>query len=164
MKTQEEIVKQVEKKTADDLFGFQTSCLIPYLDYEHAKQYLKPEVTRENWQREEKSPADEIKDYMPFAWDKANNCRGISASRSIEHMIGWLWLDGKDELLPKMESEYEFYGKPCLVLVCQEYGIDWRELDDGLWGNDEDGVKIKAEEALAQHGIVMDIKEKGVEK
>ena len=153
MKTQDEIVKRIETVKADDFLGFQVNCLIPYLDFTHAKPYLKPTVTEDQWKIESRTPAENIKEYMPFAWDKANNCRGISASRSIDHMTAWLWLDGKDELLPRMESDYEFYGKPCLVIVCQEYGIDWRKLDDGFWRNDERSEATLPEVALSAHGI-----------
>lgn len=156
MKTQEEIAKRLEAIKEEDIFGFESDCLIPYLDFQHAKPYLKPEVTEGDWHIEPMTPAEEIKDYMPFAWDKANNCRGLSAGRSIEHMVAWLWLDGKDELISKMESEYEFYGKPCLVLICQEYGIDWRKLDDGSWRNDEYGEGITPDVALAKHGISLE--------
>ena len=154
MRTQEEIVKRIEASKKDDFLGFQRSCLISFLDFAHAKAYLKPEVTEDKWQIEGQTPTEIIKNYMPFAWDKANTCRGISASRSIDHMIAWLWLDNKNDLLPKMKSEYEFYGKPCLVLVCQEYGIDWRMLDDGLWRNDEEGEALPPNKALAIHGII----------
>ncbi len=156
MKTQDEIVERMEQVKDNDFFGFQQSDLMDYLDYDHSKPFLKDDTTKEQWEEfavETKTPTEAIKDYMPFAWEKANNCRGLSASRSIEHMTAWLWLDGKDELLPKMESEYEFYGKPCLVIVCREYNIDWRKLDDGLWRNDEDGGSIPTDSALAIHGI-----------
>ncbi len=153
MRTQDEIVKRIEAVIKEDWIGFQTSCLIRHLDFAHAMPYLKPKVTEDQSQIEKQTPSEIIKHYMPFAWEKANSCRGISASRSVEHMVAWLWLDGKDELLPKMESEYEFYGKPCLVLVCQEYGIDWRKLDDGFWRNDEGSESILPDRALALHGI-----------
>lgn len=148
MKTQDEIVARVRIRKEHDFFGFETSEYLDYLDFAHAKEFLKPDATPEQWEKvhsKAKSPEDAIKDYMPFAWDKANNCRGISAGRSICHMIAWLWLDGKD--WPELE-DYEYYGKPHLVRICKEYGIDWRALDDNHWRNDEDGEGISADEAL----------------
>jgi len=149
MKTQDEIVIRIRDRKEHDFFGFETSEYLDYLDFDHAKEFLKPEATKEKWEKDihgkARPPADMIKDYMPFAWDKANNCRGISAARSICHMIAWLWLDGKDwsEL-----EDYEYYGKPQLVRICKEYGIDWRALDDNRWRNDENGRSISADEAL----------------
>jgi hypothetical protein len=137
-----------------DFFGFQRSDLIDDLPFENAKEYLKDGVTAEEWDgREKRTPEERIRDYMPFAWDKANGCRGLSAGRSVEHMKTWLWLDSKDELSDKLETVYEFYGKPCLVLVCKEYGIDWKALDDGNWVNEEDGPALTAEEGLKRHNI-----------
>lgn len=149
MRTQDEIVARIRTRKERDFFGFETSEYLDYLDFAHAKEFLKPEATKEKWEKDihskAKPPADMIKGYMPFAWDKANNCRGISASRSISHMIAWLWIDGKD--WPEIEN-YEYYGKPQLVRICKEYGIDWRALDDDRWANNEGGKGITGDEAL----------------
>lgn len=152
MRTQQEILDRIAAIKADDIFGFQSSDLIAYLDFEHAKPFINAGVTAEEWgtgRDTRPSPADAIKSYMAFAWDKANNCRGLSAGRSVEHMKSWLWLDGKDELAAKLDGVYEYYGKPCLYLVCKEYGIEWTELDNDHWTNDEDSVGLNAGEAIA---------------
>lgn len=147
MKTQDEIVARVKARKEHDFFGFEVSEYMDYLDYAHAKEFLKPDTTQEQWEKvtSKMTPEEAIKDYMLFAWGKANNCRGISACRSICHMIAWLWLDGKD--WPEIEN-YEYYGKPQLVRICKEYGIDWRALDDNHWKNDESSKGISADEAL----------------
>lgn len=148
MRTQDEIVARIRTRKEQDFFGFETSEYLDYLDYTHAKEFLKPETTQKQWEKvrsEAKSPEEAIKDYMPFAWGKANDCRGISAGRSIMHMVAWLWLDGKD--WSEIE-DYQYYGKPQLVRICKEYGIDWRALDDNRWRNSEDGKAISADEAL----------------
>ncbi len=148
MRTQDEIVARIRDRKEHDFLGFEVSEYIDYLDYAHAKEFLKDDTTEERWEKVRKgtkTPAEAIKGYMPFAWDKANNCRGISAGRSIQHMVAWLWLDGKD--WPEIE-DYEYYGKPQLVRICKEYDIDWRALDDDRWANDEEGKGITADEAL----------------
>jgi len=148
MRTQDEIVARIRTRKEHDFFGFEVSEYVDYLDYVHAKEFLKEGTTQEQWEKirsETKTPEETIKDYMPFAWDKANNCRGISAGRSIMHMIAWLWLDGKD--WSEIEG-YEYYGKPQLVRICEEYGIDWRALDDDHWTNEEGANGITADEAL----------------
>lgn len=150
-RSQDEIVAQIRSHREDDMLGFEIEEYVPYLDFAHAKEFLKPEITERKWMRNVKTvkpPAEAIKAYMPFAWGKANGCRGISANCSIEHMIAWLWLDGKDWLRKEYDENYEYYGKPQLVKICEEYNIDWKSLDDGEWRNSEDEKSITAEEAL----------------
>ncbi len=149
MRTQDEIVARIKDRKEHDFLGFEVSEYIDYLNYAYAKEFLKDDTTEERWEevrKGTKTPAEAIKDYMSFAWDKANNCRGISAGRSLCHMIAWLWLDGKD--WAKKLEDYEYYGKPQLVRICKEYDIDWRALDDGRWTNEEGGKGITADEAL----------------
>jgi hypothetical protein len=152
MRTQDEIVARIKARKLKDIFGFETDMYLPFLDYAHAKEFLEVGATKRKWnviQNKASSPAGEVKDYMPFAWGKANDCRGISACRSIEHFIAWLWLDGKDWLEEDYDKHYKHYGKPQLVRICEEYGIDWKALDDDKWRSSEDGASITAEQALA---------------
>jgi hypothetical protein len=67
---------------------------------------------------------------MDFAWDKANNGRGISANRSIAHYQAWLWLLGV-EWCDTLMDDYEFYGKPQLIRICEYLGLDPKQWDDG---------------------------------
>ena len=151
MKTQEQIVERIKEIEENDFFGYETNDLITYLDFEHAKQFIKEEKQAEleqTWKDDKpKDPAEEIKEYMSFAWDKANNCRGLSADRSISHMSAWLWLDGKEELAEEIR-DYQYYGKPQLVKICQEYGIDWKQYDNDSWKNEEFDDGITAEQVL----------------
>jgi hypothetical protein len=150
-RTQIAIMNRIESLADSDIFGFQTGDLVSFLDYDHAKPFIKADTTPEEWAEVTKgitSPAQCITEYMAFAWDKANNRRGISAGRSIAHMVTWLWLDGKDELAKQIE-DYDYYGKPQLVAVCNEYGIDWKQYDDGEWVCNEDDTPRTAEEVLA---------------
>ena len=151
-RTQDEILARIKELEPKDFFGDQCSDLVQFLTFENAKPWLKEGVTSEQWQQLT-DPVKCIRDYMKFAWGKANDCRGLSARRSVQHMQAWVWLDGKDELADRLEDVYEFYGKPCLVLVCQEYGIDWKELDNDSWVDYEDGPSITAEEALKRKGL-----------
>lgn len=134
IRTQQEIYNLVKSFTRmDDFFGIKKQDLVFYLDYEHAKEFIKPEVTEEGWNSREgqdKLPIEEMKSYMPFAWDKANNCRGLSASRSLDHYAVWLWLIGEEDI-PKTFASYEFYGKPQLIEVCKFLGLDHTQWDDG---------------------------------
>ena len=132
-RSQDEIVAEIERIKEDDFFGFKIGDLIGFLDYEHAKQYLKPEITADKW---EPLPSDResilkiMKDYMAFAWEKANDERSISASRSLAHYTAWIWMIGDESRFGDLE-EYEHYGKDNLRLICDAYGWDADQWDDG---------------------------------
>jgi hypothetical protein len=132
MRTQDEIVARIEERKERDPFGFEVSEYIAYLDYTHAKPYLKPEVKPEEWtQLELNKVIDVMIGYMPFAWEKANNCRGISAGRSLSHYVAWLWLNGDDTLWRTLFDNYEYYGKDSLRKICLYLGLDADQWDDG---------------------------------
>ena len=152
MKTVDEILAEIVRVEPEDFFGTIRGDLIQALPFSAAQPFLKEGVTADQWEQQS-DPAENIRDYMSFAWGKANDCRGLSAARSVNHMKAWLWLDGKDDLSKRLDRVYEFYGKPCLVLVCKAYGIDWRLLDDGLWRNDEGSDGISAECAMREKNI-----------
>lgn len=138
MQTQEAILERIKERTKEDFFGFETSDYVGGLTFENAKPFLKDEVTFDQW-KPEYTTRDEviakILDYMPFAWDKANGKRGLSANRSLSHMIAWIWLAGDNEFAAKVDSEfdnnYEFYGKNILAMICDFYGWDASLWDDG---------------------------------
>lgn len=135
-RTSEDIVARIKEIGPEDFFGWEGSDLVAYLPFDMAKQFLKDDATAEQWAEDDRpttreSVVAEIVDYMPFAWEKANDQRGISANRSISHMRAWTWLldDGTYE---KMEAlEYQHYGKEKLVSVCESLGLDWEQWDDG---------------------------------
>src|SRR5690606_39412432 len=100
-----------------------------------AKPDLMREATDEQWKvlpRDRDSLLAEMERYMPFAWEKANNMRGLSANRSMAHYTSWTWLAGDDlgDLL-----DYEFYGKDHLVRICEHYDWDHSRWDDGKRSN-----------------------------
>lgn len=127
-RTQEEIVARLKviEERGDDFMGTIRSDMVDYLDYEHAKPFLKEGVTLEQWNdAKQVDPLIELRGYMPFALDKAEGHRGISAGRSIQHMQTWLWLMGDDELLEFAENDnnYPNYGVPILAAICKKYYI-----------------------------------------
>lgn len=68
------------------------------------------------------SVEDLVKDYLPFAVDKALGHRGLSAGRSVEKMSEWLWVLGDEELLSRFsQADYPQYGVPQLEVVRQRY-------------------------------------------
>lgn len=165
-----EIVARMEQTKKRDPFGFEWHEYAAFVPFEDIKKHLKEgaDITEEQWESDRHDPypdfiRQKLIDYMPFAWDKANNRRGISSSRSIMHMIAWTWLIGDDRLTAALEHAmygdhnrldlkaipYCYYGKPQLVMVCDHYGIDWRALDDDEWTNHESEVGTTADRALS---------------
>ena len=134
MRTDEEILARIEARQPEDFFGFEITDLLIRLPFEKAAPYLSDEARAAGgaeWKvqpRDRESVLKEMLEYMSFAWDKANNCRGLSAGRSMCHYMAWVWLVGDD--LGDL-TEYEFYGKDNLVKICQHYGWDSSQWDDG---------------------------------
>lgn len=153
-KTPEQILEYINKHKKD-FFDFSVEDLSGYLPWELAKQFYKEEFVKkvdsgeEEWVLNPQDGEGEIREYMAFAWDKANWCRGLSAGRSINHMANWLFVDGKDELSEEIR-DYSYYGKPQLVRICEEYGIDWKQYDDGKWVESEDDEPKTAEQVLGR--------------
>ena len=138
MRTDEEILARIEKVKHRDFIGTEVSDLIGALSFESAKQFLKEGITEDQWNDLKIDTKEKIlakmEEYMPFAWNKANNCRGLSAGRSMSHYMAWTWLIGDDfgDL-----TRYEYYGKDNLVKLCEHYGWDHTQLDDGIRSNTE---------------------------
>lgn len=143
MREQDEIVARIEKVKESDIFGFESIEYIDYLDFEHAKPYLKEGVTQEEWDvKSQDAIRERMGDYMDFAWNKAINCRGISAGRSIAHYQAWLWIEGAwaDEDIKALE-DYEHYGKDELTKICKHLGLDASQWDDNYRVNNEDELE-----------------------
>lgn len=140
MRKQQEIIQRLKDIESEDVFGIERSDLIPYLDYENAKEFLKEGITKEEWDKDRKSTDEEVmkemSGYIEFAWDKAIGERGLSANRNIMHYSAWIWLlnDGSfEEYKEKCDNEYSEYGKPVLSWICKKYGYDnaSQEQNDG---------------------------------
>ena len=140
IRTQDEIVARIRAVEHEDFLGTEVSDLLEALDFEHAREFLKPETRPEDWaavMANAADPLDQAREYLDFAWDKANGCRGLSASRSVSHLKAWLWLAGADGWSDRLDELYEFYGKPCLVVISEALDFPWGEHDDGEWTNSE---------------------------
>lgn len=141
-RTPEEVLKRYEERRQADHFGFETSEYIDYLGYEFAKPHLKDGTTEEEFnQWANKNPLDRMRDYMDFAFGKAFDNRGLSANRSIQHYIAWIWLNGDDEFANEIEAMYEndyhAYGVYILRKICGKYG--WNSSQFGDLGGEPTG-------------------------
>lgn len=150
VRTDEEILHRIHNDDLfDDFFGTIHSDLVHYLPFELAKAFLIDTVKEENWKpngREADDIKKQILDYMEFAWGKANNCRGLSAGRSINHMQAWLWMLGETNAATAI-GVYSHYGKPQLRAICEHFGWDWKQWDDGSWRNNESDVGMPPRDA-----------------
>lgn len=135
-RTQQEILDRIAHIGPTDLFRFQTNDLADYLTKENLATLLENPNDAHSHDQRTTPPAEHIAEYMAFAWYKANNTRGLSSMRSLEHMKAWVWLDNQPELLAILEgTDYHYYGKDHLVAICKHYNIDWRPLDNDEWVN-----------------------------
>lgn len=127
-RTQDEILARITEISAADFFGFRQEVLISGLDYEHAKQFLRDEVTAEDW-AESAVIADveaSARAYYDFALGKIRHHRGISASRSSEKLLEYAWLMGRDDVVTAMgEADYAPYGAPQVKAFGAALGLEW---------------------------------------
>lgn len=127
VRTQHEIVERI-RRLKDDFLGFRFEVLIAALDFEHAKPWLKPDVTAEQW--ETPDTYDELLEgaveYYEFALGKIEDHRGISASRSVEKLGEYAWLLNRDDVVTAMDAAaYEPYGAPKVKAFADGFGLPW---------------------------------------
>ena len=136
-RSQEDILARINQLKDTDFFGHQISDLVDFLEYENAKPFLKPDTTKEQWDATS-SDRDTIlkrmEEYMDFAWEKANDRRGLSAGRSMDHYSAWVWMLGDQDKFGDL-GDYEYYGKDNLKKICDTYGWDSSKWDDGVREN-----------------------------
>lgn len=129
VRTDKDIVARVQaiERTGRDWLGVERNELVCRLSYDAARPLLKPDATGEGWgeifPRDRDTIVKEMRDYMEFGWGKVLDHRGISASRTLSHMAGWLWLLEDDEMVGFVfdEANYMPYGAPVLKRICEKY-------------------------------------------
>ncbi|GAA4626719.1 hypothetical protein GCM10023196_036100 [Actinoallomurus vinaceus] len=128
-RTQEEILARLDAVREDDMFGFRREVLLPALEFEHARSFLKPETTAEDWSGVQVCAGDwesAARSYYEFALGKIRDHRGISASRSVEKLTEYAWLLGRDDVIAAMDAaEYPQYGAPKVAAFAAAMGLDW---------------------------------------
>ena len=144
-RTDEEIIARIEEIKDEDFFGIEVSDLMLYLPYEKARPLMSErarndDAIKADWKqhpRDDISLRQAMEDYLTFAWDKANSCRGLSAMRSMDHMSAWLWMLGFSSERSDSVKRYTHYGKPQLREISEMLKVDWRSMDNGKWTSDE---------------------------
>ena len=143
MRTQEELFQRYLARKDHDMFGFETGEYLRGMERNRLERlremgHIKEDADLSEWEPDLNNGdalAKCMHEYMPFAWDKANNCRGISAWRSLAHYIAWLWMAGEEGF--DNLDDYEFYGKPQLERICDYLRLDASQWDDGIRSNTE---------------------------
>lgn len=145
-RTQEEILARIKShEELKDVFTthFAIMDLLEFLDYDYAKEYVKESITPKEWAKSVVTdPIKKIKDYMPFAWMKAMDERGLSSIRSVVHMTEWLWLAADYKLFDLLDNGlYGYYGTDALKVICKKYEIPLedkhgRKIEDHVWEKD----------------------------
>lgn len=135
MRTQNEIVARFNAKSKE-IMNFEPEVLFEFLDFEHAKPFLKEGITEKDWETipyDKETVLTQAKEYMEeYGWPKCQDHRGLSASRTLTKMQAWTWLLGEDELVEKIskmeKTNYSQYGAPILKVICEHFG--WPIPDD----------------------------------
>ena len=131
MRTQEEIVTRLraELENPSDFFGTGVTDLLEALDWDHGKEFTRDGTTQQEYEQALAGPDEEglmdiVRKYFPFALEKADDHRGLSASRSISHFKTWIWILKTDEELAAFEAtDYMQYGVPQLLKAAEIFGL-----------------------------------------
>ena len=135
MKSVEEIVAKIKSlDPTNDFFGAERNELVTALPFEDAQPWLVEHAKKADWLEATATDAlvkSAASEYLRFAIGKAENHRGLSASRSIDHFRGWVWLTASLELYEQFnETSYANYGAPQLKFGAAVLGLSasWAEL------------------------------------
>lgn len=109
-----EVINFIKTNRADMLFSFHLDPLVPFLTYPMAKEsgFFKDDLvesylpTTKEYTRE--NVLADMRDYLAFAYEKALDQRGLSASRSVQKMATWLYM--LNDPFHKEVEDYEDYG------------------------------------------------------
>lgn len=129
MRTQDEILKRFKACSEYDFFGFESNEYLRAMTKESLESlrgdFLKEDADLSKFEADlidAVSIRNQCIEYMFFAWEKANDGRGISASRSLAHYKAWLWLLGEDSF--DDITDYQYYGKDNLIKICEYLNLD----------------------------------------
>lgn len=133
LRSYEEILQRFKDKDDEDFFGNKREVLSNYIKFDDILPFVRQDYLEEFKSKKDvyafvdtiEECTQDFLDYMNFAWGKAVNERGLSASRSIAKLSVWLWLVSRDDLSTLIESDnlYNPYGAPALVAVCEKLNI-----------------------------------------
>ena len=111
VRTPQEILDRMNHGPSS-LFGLSKCFLLEYLDVADDKKRFTAIM-------------DEMREYMPFALDKAEHKRGLSAMRSMDHYRVWIWIlrDEGEESLRSVYESNDDYGIAALQDIRMFYSF-----------------------------------------
>jgi len=129
-------VEKIMSEKEKDFFGFKTEVAIHFLPFDKVKKYYKDEFVKMVEEGKEEAPkqttdvyeaCQDFLDYMVFAWMKAMDERGHSASRSVLKLATWMRILNRTDVAEVLEDDniYSPYGKPALIEACKMLGIKY---------------------------------------
>lgn len=134
-------IHKIQNTGAEVLMPTEVDDLIVRLPFEMALPFLKEGTKEEEFKSATATlhpPLQTCNEYLEFAWSKANDCRALSAMRSLQHIRAWLFLAGFGDVVEQhFGNSYEHYGKKQLVIASLLCGFDWTKHDDKEWRNHE---------------------------
>ncbi|MEV0811490.1 hypothetical protein [Micromonospora sp. NPDC050200] len=116
------------RASGGDLFGFREEVLVQALDFDHAREFLSPEATAQQWDQQRWSQHSDTETYarwyLRFAIGKILDHRSGSASRSVDKLAELAWLLGRDDVVAAMDAAgYPMYGAPKVIVFAD--GLGW---------------------------------------
>lgn len=119
----------------ESLLGFEHEIACDFLTFKLGKEFFKEEFIKEIESKKKKftyisdvyEATQDFLDYMVFAWMKARDQRGISASRSIMKLSTWMRILGRKDVADILNDEklYAPYGIPALKKACEVLGVNF---------------------------------------
>ena len=128
MLTKDQVIEQISEGKTFTLDARDYARLCKFMsisEIETMEQYvsyrlnLKEDYLPEKWT--EDNILFQLQDDLSFAFEKALDKRGISASIMNDVVKMWLWIL-EDDL--QYDEEYEYYGLPLLKKVALKYNFD----------------------------------------
>ena len=148
-RTDDDIIARITEiqSSGQDFFGAQHTDLLIALSFEQAVPFLSDDAVARgpaDWQEKySKTPEEDIRDYLPFAIGKAQNHRGLSAGRSVDHMHAMVWLMGDEAYNSVDWDDYTQYGLPILKKCAELVGYEWP--DDPMLARMAEGLECDPE-------------------
>lgn len=126
--------ERIMKLKTGDYFGFKSEVALQFLPFRKVKQFLCDDYVAKVEKEEVEfhqitdvmEAVQDFLDYMVFAWMKADEGKGLSASRSIDKLSAWMMILSRPDVAKILQdySLYSPYGKPALRKACEILGIN----------------------------------------
>lgn len=116
-------------KNSKCFFGFDREVAIEFISTRNNESHFHPDYIKDikkgmiihNYITDPNEATQDFLDYMVFAWKKAMDERGISASRSIYKLSAWMRILNRTDISNILidENLYNPYGRPALRKACE---------------------------------------------